>query len=355
MPVFCKYCGTKVEQTQRLCIGCGKEANPSAQMNTPIVNQAEALPSVLIKSRETVPKETIDSYPVKFRSKGMSRQWIILLISFLFVLGAGLSWLLFFSKEKKKYPVLFVMAENLNLRSSQFDRSEANVIDQAPYGSEISIIKEEGEWARVKYNNQDGYMSRKYLVTARDFFEADAIVSSFKGDTLKISETRFKKSLVRYFRSNNMRGMLTLDIEQKYFKDDAEYKNRSLWRIESAGYNSQTVLKGHFSGYKKNGLALIIKNEQDYGKRKLLIFIYNDDENEVVSTVFDEPSITNIWLVEKGSFEYTGRYGSSEKPDADVIGASIPGEDGMGFTFFIFRNGRFEKDFKSYNEEVIGD
>jgi hypothetical protein len=341
------------------CIRCGKPTEPAA---APANENTEAadIPAAPVVPEALLPEEQEPEADALYDNMPGTRKRKRLLIISLSVFFAGLlavaAVLLFGSGKKKAYPKLFVMAETLNLRSSQFDGSDANVIDKAPYGAEVSILQTEGEWVKVIYNGQEGYMSGKYLTVAKDFYEANAIVSSFTGDTIKISETRFKKSLVNYFRNNNMRSAMAPDIAATWFKDDAGFMSRELWSIDKADLNSKTVLKGRFGLYKKNGLALIIKKDTDNSKRKLLVFLYDENEKEVTATAFDEPGIRSIILGRKGDFTYWNSPGNKFSAVTDVIVTSLPGDEhNMGVSFFIFRNGHIEKDFRTYDEEMTGD
>ncbi len=54
-----------------------------------------------------------------------------------------------------------VTASELNFRESA--NINANAIDVLYKGAKVNIISEEGDWYKVKYNNEEGYVSKQYI------------------------------------------------------------------------------------------------------------------------------------------------------------------------------------------------
>lgn len=66
--------------------------------------------------------------------------------------------------EVKAYPGK-VSTETLNLRNKP--TTDSNIISLLNEGEELDIISEEGDWYKVKYKDQEGYASKKYIKTEK--------------------------------------------------------------------------------------------------------------------------------------------------------------------------------------------
>jgi hypothetical protein len=281
---FCIKCGTQNTGHSKFCTKCGNTLKPApiaAQTDPVLITEAPVLQKV-----NTV--ETSSTQPNK------KKMWLIIGIATIALIGGFLSWYFIFNKDEPLY-VKFVLPQDLKLRSNQFDGSDANIITAVRYGSEIMVLKEEGEWSSVKVNEQTGFMKSKYLATGRDFFETDAIVRSC-GINDTINETRFKRSLLNYFRKNNYTWQVAPDINKKYFNDSAAI-GKTMWRIKETKLYEKTIVRGKFNGLAKKGIACIIENEQKT-QTKLLVFIYDENENEIKSAEYAAPNFATLGIAE---------------------------------------------------------
>ncbi len=52
---------------------------------------------------------------------------------------------------------------NVNLRFLANNLSDANIISSYPVGTEVTVIKVEGDWCKVTVDGAEGYMSSKYI------------------------------------------------------------------------------------------------------------------------------------------------------------------------------------------------
>ncbi|MCK7469214.1 MAG: zinc ribbon domain-containing protein [Desulfosudis oleivorans] len=103
----------------------------------------------------------------------------------------------------KKATKLYVIANNLKLRSSEYiDVSNSNVIRDVPFGSEVLVFEQNNEWARVKVKKQKGYMGSPslYLKDKRSFHEIDAIFGN-EDSRLALRSTRSEGSPSQLFQA----------------------------------------------------------------------------------------------------------------------------------------------------------
>ena len=59
---------------------------------------------------------------------------------------------------------MYVVADNVFLRSSRMSCVEYNILEKIPYGSELITYNKDSEWASVKVNGTEGYMAAPYLL-----------------------------------------------------------------------------------------------------------------------------------------------------------------------------------------------
>ena len=67
------------------------------------------------------------------------------------------------AKGDVKYGIAFVTGSNLRLRSKASTSSSSKVLDSASKGDVAVVISKSGNWYKVIYNQQEGYMSGDYL------------------------------------------------------------------------------------------------------------------------------------------------------------------------------------------------
>ncbi len=301
MPYFCAHCGKPNNDGLKFCIACGKVLKPV----NPIVPVAKE--EAPLKTNNPVLEETkFFEQHTETTKPNKKRHWIIAGISAAIVLTALGIWYFVGFKDKFLY-TRFALPNELNLRSSQFDGSGANVIIAVKYGAEINIIKEEGEWSQVKVNDQKGYMKTKYLVDAKDFFETNAITRSC-GNADTINETRYKKSLLNYFRANNYTWHIDQAMNDKYF-DGKATAGKTLWRIKETSTDYKTIQRCKLNGIPKKSFACIIENETS-NDRKLVVFIYDQNDNEIYKGEFANAYLQSlsIAIANKDSWYVNGVY-----------------------------------------------
>ncbi len=306
MPYFCTHCGKPNKDEAKFCITCGTALKPV----NPVVHVAKEV-STLKTNNSALEEVNFIKQQAETIQPNKKRNWIITGISAAIVLAALSIWYFVGFGDKFLY-TRFALPNELNLRSSQFDGSDANVINAVKYGAEINVIKEEGEWSQVKVNDQKGYMKTKYLVDAKDFFETNAITRSC-GNADTINETRFKKSLLNYFRVNNYTWHIDKALNDKYFEGKAA-AGKALWRIKETSGNYKTIVRCKLNGIAKKSFACIIENKAA-SERKLIVFIYDENDYEIYKGEFANTNLQSLGIANAniGSWFVNGGYATLQK------------------------------------------
>ena len=121
----------------------------------------------------------------------------------------GIIWLgyQFWYKDYAKdnaAPHSYVFATNLFLRSSKEANTDDNQLGTIPYGTELVVYSDDGEWAYVKADGEKGYVASDYLLNAEDF----ALLNGVWGneDAKEVVETsRCRLAILNYLKSNNLK------------------------------------------------------------------------------------------------------------------------------------------------------
>ena len=172
---------------------------------------------------------------------------------------------------------MYSFANSLALRSSPAGGGDYNMIANIPYGSELLVYDNGVDWVNCKLNGQEGYASPKYMLNKIDFQELNAILADEDTRTA-VSQTRFKKALINYFRDNNLIGKMDATIQQELY---GSISTKEVWQLfANAEINKPNTV--YFSRKSKqnskfNDFACIIKNLAS-GERKILIFSFDDSE-----------------------------------------------------------------------------
>jgi hypothetical protein len=173
---------------------------------------------------------------------------------------------------------MYSFANSLALRSSPAGGGDYNMIGNIPYGSEVLVYDNGVDWVNCKLDGQEGYASPKYLLNKMDFQELNAILADVDTRTA-VSQTRFKKALLNYFRDNNLIGKMDVEMQKEVY---GTVTTREVWQLfaKAETNNSNTVYfsKKSKQSSKFNDFACIIKNNTT-NERKILIFSFDDNES----------------------------------------------------------------------------
>lgn len=172
----------------------------------------------------------------------------------------------------------YVFATNLFLRSSKEANTDDNQLGTIPYGTELVVYSDDGEWAYVKVNGEKGYVASDYLLNAEDF----ALLNGVWGneDAKEVVETsRCRLAILNYLKSNNLK---TGETGWQLFAKQKEMKpNSVLFPSLNDGY-------GNYAKF-----AFILKNNVT-GQRKLILYAFEEDETPIFRYEEDAPESGNI-------------------------------------------------------------
>lgn len=294
--IICKNCNTPNEMgVANFCVECGlelKEVIEPVYEPTPTYHQAPYAPP-----QEELGTETKSKTPIIIGT----------IIGILILLVAGY---FFWGKDylrDKDATRMYSFANSLALRSSPAGGGDYNMIANIPYGSELLVYDNGVDWVNCKLNGQEGYASPKYMLNKIDFQELNAILADEDTRTA-VSQTRFKKALINYFRDNNLIGKMDATIQQELY---GSISTKEVWQLfANAEINKPNTV--YFSRKSKqnskfNDFACIIKNLAS-GERKILIFSFDDSETPKFEGEGSAPSDGNISSI---NYDYNYNDGST--------------------------------------------
>lgn len=277
--VICSKCNTRNDKRlTKFCKECGTELNQNVQ-------QPQSIPQpIVVPEPNQNQTRFVETEPVTAtKSKGP------ILVKILIVLAVILAGYFFWGKDylkDKNATRMYSFASSLALRSSA--EGGNNMIANIPYGSEILVYDEGVDWVNCKFNDEKGYASPKYLLNKLDFQELNAILAN-ENSRKAVTETRFKKALLYYFRENNFIGKMDNEVQKEIY---GTVTTRPVWQFSGKGKKT-TLNTIYFSNTSKqkskyNDFACIIKNLNNQ-ERKTLIFSFDNDENPTLEGEYVAP------------------------------------------------------------------
>ncbi|SEB06518.1 SH3 domain-containing protein [Flavobacterium gillisiae] len=264
--VYCTNCNAANEKgVANFCEECGSELKPEPQ------SQPVYVPEPVYEQNRYVETEP----------EASSRSKAPIFIGIFSVIAVLVLGYFFWGKDylrDKNATRMYSFANSLALRSSPAGGGDYNMIGNIPYGSEVLVYDNGVDWVNCKLDGQEGYASPKYLLNKMDFQELNAILADVDTRTA-VSQTRFKKALLNYFRDNNLIGKMDVEMQKEVY---GTVTTREVWQLfaKAETNNSNTVYfsKKSKQSSKFNDFACIIKNNTT-NERKILIFSFDDNES----------------------------------------------------------------------------
>lgn len=144
-----------------------------------------------------------DDMPATSVRKSNSALIISLVVVVLLLAGSALTYFLWYVPYAKDRDALrtYVIANNLFLRSSQVAGVEYNVLNKVPYGAELITYEIMHDWAKVKVNGQEGYVSSPYVINSEDFL----LLNGAWGDVDSkecIESTKCRLAILDFYKAN---------------------------------------------------------------------------------------------------------------------------------------------------------
>lgn len=287
--VICKNCNAENEKgVANFCVECGSELKPEPVYQPSLAYESE---TIKVQNRYNEHEPQVDE------EKKSKMPIIIGVIGFALLLVLGY---FFWGKDylrDKNANRMYSFARSLALRSSPAGGGDYNMIGNIPYGSEVLVYDNGIDWVNCKVNAQEGYASPKYLLNKMDFQELNAILADEDTRTA-VTQTRFKKALLSYFREHNLIGKMDETIQKELY---GAVSTKEVWQLlakpETNIPNTVYFSKKSSQNSKFNDFACIIVNNNT-GERKILIFSFDDNENpkfEVEDSAPTEGSIADIY------------------------------------------------------------
>lgn len=152
----------------------------------------------------TNPPETPPSRTITVSKQGNSKIVAAVVVVLLIVGGVlgYISWYMPYVKDRDALRT-YVLANNVFLRSSEMAGVEYNILGKVPYGSELITYTEGREWASVKVNGVEGYVSSLYLLIQSDF----ALLNGVWGDMDAkdcIESSKCRLAVLDFFKRNQL-------------------------------------------------------------------------------------------------------------------------------------------------------
>lgn len=323
----CPECGRMVSPNADECPNCGapiKELLAKQEIDTPVDNQRsvpetssnepplsqkeQALEKAILDKSEgegpahpqaaAAKNAAINPPHQKTEKKKAPKGIILLIISLLFVASGVGIWFYYtiYLPEKRdaEAPRYYVMAQNINMRSSPEFEADYNKIGSFPYGTEIIVYDSVktglkpylyGKYAPrdakgkvIKEKVVEGYLAYDYMATKADFFMLNSIFGNDDARKM-LSESRYKKALLEYFKKNHYKGNISRDKMIEYgINPNATQSWQVFCRHEKAQSNNVYRSRKYKKDSKYTDLAVIIKNINS-NERRLLYFVFDDDES----------------------------------------------------------------------------
>lgn len=284
--IYCSSCNAANEKgLANFCVECGAELNQAPVVNSEPQQQFESQQTYQQNNYAVPQEETVKK----------SKLPIILGVLGVVIVTVVLGYF-FWGKDylrDKNATRMYSFARSLALRSSPAGGGDYNMIGNIPYGSEILVYDNGTEWVNCKVNGQEGYASPKYMLNKIDFQELNAILADEDTRTA-VTQTRFKKALLSYFRSHNIIGKMDEIIQTELY---GGVSTKEVWQLSAAAETNvpNTVYFSKYSNQssKFNDFACIIKNVAT-SQRKIIMFSFDANEFPKFEGEAEAPSTGNI-------------------------------------------------------------
>lgn len=203
-------------------------------------------------------------------------------------------------KIDREAPRYYTMANVIVLRSSRSSGADFNKVASLPYGTELITYEYDSEWAKVKVNSQtgdkqEGYVASPFIINKTDFFLLNSIFGN-QNSKETIVTTKCRMALLNYFKERQYIGKIDEQV-----RIDAGIStspnSTNQWQVftkpKDAKPNSVFFKRLYNKNSQFTDFAVIITDIVS-GQRKLLYFVFDDDETSHLLAEQDAPSQGNI-------------------------------------------------------------
>ena len=215
------------------------------------------------------PSSSNNSLNHRAQGKGKTTLWITSVIVLIAALTGYFLWYAPYAKDKNALRS-YVFVNSLLLRSSQTVETEQNVVASLPYGTELITYEKMGDWAEVKYVEQKGFVSSKYILNVDAFRLLDGVWGNEHAKEI-ISTAKCRLAVLAYLNKNNLQTGPT--GWQIYAQPENKKWNTVSFPTLFNGYDDFTEF------------AFILKNNATK-QRRLALYSFQKDETPVL--VFED-------------------------------------------------------------------
>ena len=284
--IYCNSCNAANEKgLANFCVDCGTELKKIQDQKQEPVQRFEPEQNYRQNNYSAPKEEPINKSKLP-----------LILVVLLGIVAALVLGYFYWGKDylrDKNASRMYSFARSLALRSSPSGGGDYNMISNIPYGSEILVYDNGTEWVNCKVNGQEGYASPKYMLNKMDFQELNSILADEDTRTA-VTQTRFKKALLGYFRDHNYIGKMDDVIQTELY---GAVSTKEVWQLYAAAETNvpNTVYFSKYSNQssKFNDFACIIKNIAT-GQRKIIMFSFDVNEVPKFEGEAEAPSTGNI-------------------------------------------------------------
>ena len=281
----CPQCRKEIEEGWNTCPYCGcnfqeEEKKRQEADNLRYAPKAEPAQTVTVSEVVTpVEKKPVAPSPVSPVSvtseaprqssapaMQISPRLIGLLVGGLILVAGIVGYFVWYVPYAKDRDALrtYVVADNLFFRSSKIAGVEYNVLSQLHYGAELITYSKDAEWAEVKADDTEGFVSSNYLLEWDDFKLLNDVWGS--ADTKAyIESTKCRLAIVDYCKRNQL-ATGNEGWQLHTLQKDVKPNNVLFPRLDN-GYDKFTEF------------AFILKNNLTK-ERRLAIYSFNEETEE---------------------------------------------------------------------------
>ena len=205
----CPYCGCNLQEEERKRqeednLKYAPKTEPVVSINE-VVTSAEKKPvspstevPVTVSREISQEKSSTPAVQISPRVIGLLAGGLILVAG---IVGYFL-WYVPYAKDRDALRT-YVVADNLFFRSSKVAGVEYNVLSQLHYGAELITYSQDAEWAEVKADDTEGFVSSDYLLEWEDFKLLNDMWGSADAKAY-IESTKCRLALVDYCKRNQL-------------------------------------------------------------------------------------------------------------------------------------------------------
>jgi hypothetical protein len=219
-------------------------------------------------------------------------------------------WLKPFLKDQSATK-MYSISNGLILRSSKQSGADFNKLQTLPYGTEVLVYENSGDWASVKANSQEGFVSSQFILDKKGFSELNGVFGD-NDSKETIATVKCRKALLDYVTRKNIMGKIDPEIQNELY---GAIQTKEVWQVFSKGktVKPNTVIYPRVfnSNAKFTDFGFLIKNIAT-NQRKFVLYTFKEDETPIFIYEADASEYGDIKSVQKifvnGEFIYDVTY-----------------------------------------------